>query len=94
MWLIKSLKKIDEVRERLYNENPILKDENIPLYIRRDIVDKALANDKNLICYEKELDKMLKSIVSYLVGKNLKLPLGDIRMKNYVDRVLNENVSN
>lgn len=86
--------KVNEARERLYNENPILNDANISLYIRKGIVDKALANDKELVYCEKELDKALKSVVSYLVGKNLNLPFGDIRMKNYVDRVLNENVSN
>lgn len=95
-WFIvgRIFEKVNEARERLYSENPILKDENIPLYIRKDIVDKALANDKELIYCEKELDKALKSVVSYLVGRNLKLPLGDTCMRNYVEKVLNENVSN
>ena len=65
------MKNINEMREKLLAENPVLTNEKIDIYDRRKMMNIALKADKWYVEYEKDFTRMINKVVSSLITKYL-----------------------
>ena len=65
------LDEMEQMRKALIEENPILTDTNISLYLRRDMFNAALKGSKTYQSYQKQFDSFIKKVVSSMISNYL-----------------------
>ena len=65
------LDEMEQMRKALIEENPILTDMDIPLYLRRDMFNAALKGSKIYQSYQKQFDNFVKKVVSSMISNYL-----------------------
>lgn len=70
-WCRDLMKDINDTREKLLAENPILMNENIDICDRRRMMNLALNTDKWYMEHEKIFTRMINKVISSLITKYL-----------------------
>lgn len=70
-WYRSVINGINDAREKLLTENPILMNENIDIYDRRRLMKLALNADKWYVEQEKSFTRMVNKVISNLITKYL-----------------------
>lgn len=70
-WCRNLMKDINDTREKLLAENPILMNENIDIYDRRRMMNLALKADKWYVECEKDFTRMINKVISTLITRYL-----------------------
>lgn len=70
-WYSALVKGINDAREKLLSENPILMNENIDIYDRRRMMNLALNTDKWYMEQEKSFTRMINKVISTLITRYL-----------------------
>ena len=65
------LDEMEQMRKALIEENPILMDANISLYLRKDMFNAALKGSKTYQTYQKQFDNFVKKVVSSMISNYL-----------------------
>lgn len=74
------LDEMEKMRKALIEGNPILKDNNIPLGLRKDLFNAALKGSEEYKKYQKYFDAFVKKVVSSMISNYL---LGDGEVDSY-----------
>lgn len=70
-WYRSRIEAINEMREKLLAENPILTNENIDIHDRRRMMNLALKADKWYMECEKDFTRMINKVISILITRYL-----------------------
>ena len=65
------MKDINDAREKLLSENPILTNDKIDIYDRRQMMNLALKADKWYMEREKNFTRMINKVISTLITRYL-----------------------
>ena len=70
-WYRNLMKDINDAREKLLSENPILTNDKIDIYDRRQMMNLALKADKWYMEREKNFTRMINKVISTLITRYL-----------------------
>lgn len=70
-WYSNVIKNINKMREKLLAENPVLTNDKINIYVRRQMMNLALKADKWYVEREKDFTRMINNVISTLITKYL-----------------------
>lgn len=70
-WDTFGLDEMEQMRKGLIEGNPILRDQNIPLGLRKDLFNAALKGSEEYKKYQKNFDTFVKKVVSSMISNYL-----------------------